>query len=219
MSDKLKYVPALGRPELTNDYDRVIAVMTRERRWRASLINLIAPDSRDVIVDIGCGTGTLAVAIKQRAPAARVIGIDPDPAILALARAKASVENVSVEWVQGLGDRAAEIVGVGRATKAVSSLVLHQCDLDVKSSILKAMRQCLAPGGGVFIADYGLQRTLLMKLLYRQVQALDGWERTGLNAKGVITQLLPEAGFQDAKEVRVIPTPTGSISIYSALSP
>jgi hypothetical protein len=46
MNDKPDFVPALGRAELTADYDRVIAVMTRERRWRTALLDLIAPKSR-----------------------------------------------------------------------------------------------------------------------------------------------------------------------------
>ena len=136
MNDKQDFVPALGRAELTADYDRVIAVMTRERRWRAALLDLIAPEAGDAIVDVGAGTGSQAIAIKRRAPGARVIGLGPDPQILALARDKAKAAGVDIEWVEGLGDRAAQILGHGVATKIVSSLVLHQCDLDVTAAIL-----------------------------------------------------------------------------------
>jgi ubiquinone/menaquinone biosynthesis C-methylase UbiE len=163
---------------------------------------------------VGAGTGSQAIAIKRRAPGARVIGLDPDPQVLALARDKAEAAGIDIEWVEGLGDRAAQILGQGFATKVISSLVLHQCDLDVKEAILRSMAQVLRPGGRLTIADYGLQRTLLMKLLFRQVQALDGWERTGLNAKGILPQLIAEAGFSLVEEVGVIPTPTGSISLY-----
>jgi hypothetical protein len=101
----------------------------------------------------------------------------------------------------------------------VSSLVLHQCDLPVKSAILRAMARTLCPGGLVAIADYGLQRTLLMRTLFRQVQALDGWERTGLNAKGILPELIADAGFENVAEVRVVQTPTGSISLYTGRKP
>jgi ubiquinone/menaquinone biosynthesis C-methylase UbiE len=214
MNDKPDFVPALGRAELTADYDRVIAVMTRERRWRTALLDLIAPEAGDVILDVGAGTGSQAIAIKRRAPGARVIGLDPDPQVLALARDKAQAAGVDIEWVEGLGDRAAQVLGHGIATKVVSSLVLHQCDLVVKEATLRAMAQVLRPGGRLAIADYGLQRTPLMKLLFRQVQALDGWERTGLNARGILPKLIAETGFALVEEVRVIPTPTGSISLY-----
>lgn len=216
MNENPSFVPALGRAELTGGYDRVIAVMTRERRWRSAVLDLIAPEAGDVIVDVGTGTGSQAIAIKQRAPRARVIGLDPDPAVLELALRKAQTAGIEVEWIEGFGDKADQLVGTGVANKVVSSLVLHQCDLEVKAAILAAMARVVSQGGRLAIADYGLQRTLLMKLLFRQVQALDGWERTGLNAKGVLPTLIADAGFADVVETRVIPTPTGSISLYAA---
>jgi hypothetical protein len=60
---------------------------------------------------------------------------------------------------------------------------------------------------------------LLMRLLFRQVQALDGWERTGPNAKGILPRLIADAGFDRVEEVRVVPTPTGSISLYTGRKP
>lgn len=219
MTKNQSFVPALGRSGLTAEYDRVIAVMTRETRWRAALLNLIDPAEGDVIVDFGAGTGSQAIAVKRRAPKARVIGVDPDPVVLGIAKAKAKAAGVEVEWIEGFGEKAAEQVGGAIATKVISSLVLHQCDLDVKASILRAMAAVVVPGGTLAIADYGLQRTLLMKMLFRQVQALDGWERTGLNAKGVLPRLIAAAGFCDVQEVRVIPTPTGSISLYVGRKP
>jgi len=218
MDHEPDFVPALGRSGLTGDYDRVIAVMTRERRWRAALLGLVAPEAGDVIVDVGAGTGSQAIAIKQMAPGAHVIGIDPDPAVLALARQKARAAGVEIDWIQGFGDKIDVLVSVP-ADKLLSSLVLHQCDLSVKSAILQAMARTLRPGGLLAIADYGLQRTLLMKLLFRQVQALDGWERTGLNAKGILPQLIADAGFDKVEEVSVIQTPTGSISLYTGRKP
>lgn len=219
MNDNPSFVPALGRAEFTGDYDWVIAVMTRERRWRSALLDLVAPQDGEVIVDVGAGTGSQAIAIKQRAPGARVIGVDPDPQVLDLARQKAQAAGVQVEWIEGFGDRVDDLVGPGAASKVVSSLVLHQCDLEVKMAILAAMGRLLVGGGRLVIADYGLQRTVLMRLLFRQVQALDGWERTGLNAKGVLPRLIAEAGFAEIAETQVIPTPTGSISLYAAIWP
>ncbi len=58
-----------------------------------------------------------------------------------------------------------------------------------------------------------------MKLLFRQVQALDGWERTGFNAKAVLPQLIADAGFDSVEEVRIVHTPTGSISLYAGRKP
>ncbi len=214
-----EFVPALGKHWLTGVYDLAIALLTRERTWRRALIDLIEPADRDFIIDVGAGTGTLATALKRRAPGARVVGVDPDPAVLAIAKRKAARAAAAVEWVQAFGDEVADKLGQGTANKVVSSLVFHQCPPNVKGKILSAMRRALAPGGRLLIADYGLQRTALMRLLFRQVQNLDGWENTTPNAKGELPLYIDRAGFVDVEEVRVIPTPTGSISLYRASAP
>lgn len=214
MAETRDFVPALGRPELTNSYDRVIAVMTRERRWRTRLLALVAPQAGETIMDVGCGTGTFAILLKEACPAARVMGVDPDEAVLAIARAKAEAAGAQVEWLRAMGDEL--VVPAASVDKAVSSLVLHQCPMEMKRAILAAMFTAVRPGGHVFIADYGAQRTLLMRLLFRQVQQLDGFENTQPNADGALPGLMAEAGFESVEEVRSLPTPTGSISLIRA---
>ncbi|MGH6997139.1 MAG: class I SAM-dependent methyltransferase [Phenylobacterium sp.] len=209
-------MPALGRHALTGAYDRVLALATRERRWRAALLALTAPEPADRIIDVGCGTGTFALMLKQACPGAQVVGVDPDEAVLRIARSKAAAQ---VEWRQGFGDDLASALEGRSATKVVSSLVLHQCPLPVKRKILAAMFDVLAPGGRVLIADYGLQRSRLMRLLFRQVQALDGFANTQPNADGILPQLMTSAGFGGVEEVSRVPTPTGSISLYRGERP
>ncbi|MBA4012696.1 MAG: SAM-dependent methyltransferase [Phenylobacterium sp.] len=212
MSDTADFVPALGRHGLTGAYDQVIALATRERRWRGALLRLTAPEPGDRIIDVGCGTGTFALMLERACPGARIVGVDPDDAVLQIARGKAGADQV--EWRQGFGDDLVGVLGAQPATKVVSSLVLHQCPLPVKRKILAAMFGVLAPGGRALIADYGLQRSWLMRLLFRQVQALDGFANTRPNAEGILPQLMTEAGFKGVEETWRAPTPTGSISIY-----
>jgi ubiquinone/menaquinone biosynthesis C-methylase UbiE len=209
------YVPALGRPELTRAYDLVLALVAREGRWRRMLLDALAPRDGELIVDVGCGTGSQAIAIKRQRPGARVIGIDPDPAVLGIARAKARAAGVEIEWRQGLGGQAADLIGHGVADAVISSLVLHQCDIPVKAEILRAMVSLAKPGARVLIADYGRQRGL-MRLLFRMVQAVDGFERTEFNALGALPGLMRSSGLSAVSELNRIATPTGSISLYAA---
>jgi ubiquinone/menaquinone biosynthesis C-methylase UbiE len=88
--------------------------------------------------------------------------------------------------------------------------------MEVKEAIVRQMWRLLKPGGELFIADYGEQRALLMRALFRQVQMIDGFELTEPNARGCVPEILRDAKFRDVEEVRVIPTPTGSISLYRA---
>lgn len=217
MSDAHRdFVPALGKSGSLDRYDAAIALMTREKRWRSDLLCFAEPQPGERIVDIGCGTGTFAIALKQAAPESMVLGVDPDPAVLEIARAKAKVAEAEIQWFEAMGDELDGIDALRQCDKIVSSLVLHQCPMDVKKAIAAQMFRLLRPGGTLFIADYGEQRSLLMRMLFRQIQLLDGFEYTEPNAKGCVPVILKAAGFEAVEEMRVIPTPTGSISIYGA---
>jgi len=209
----LDYTPAAPQLWL---YDFLVAVLTRERTWRGRLLDEIQPQAGDRIADIGCGTATLITLICKRAPAAQLIGIDPDPKVLELARAKTNGLSREVDYKLGyLRETQQHLAGIG-VNKIVSSLVFHQVPLDEKRKGLMAMHAALVPGGQLYIADYGLQRTPLMRKLFRIVQKGDGYENTQPNADGVLVELMNDAGFAHVREAYVIPTPTGSISIYRA---
>ena len=72
------YTPPLGYRALTPLYDAAIALMTREKRWRPRLVAQIDPQPGDRILDIGCGTGSLAVALQAACPGVGIVGLDPD---------------------------------------------------------------------------------------------------------------------------------------------
>src|SRR3546814_4764361 len=78
--------------------------MTREKRWRSDLLKLVAPQPGDRIVDIGCGTGTLAIALKGGEPESEIFAVDPDPAVLEIARSKARTAGADIHWFEAMGD-------------------------------------------------------------------------------------------------------------------
>ena len=98
MAEGTQFTPALGRAEWTGFYDLAIAVMTREGRWRRALVQQIAPRANEVILDVGCGTGTMALALKQAAPAAQIVGLDPDEDVLARAVSKAARRELEIAF-------------------------------------------------------------------------------------------------------------------------
>lgn len=212
------YTPALGHSALTPLYDAAIALLTREGRWRRAFVSQISPSPNDRILDVGCGTGSLALLLKRAEPQANITGIDPDRQVLDRARAKAQQAALDIDFAEGFARETATIAKDG-ATKAVSSLVFHQVPLGEKRAGLAAMYAGLKPGGELHVADYGLQRTPLMRALFKQVQRLDGFENTTPNARGILPELIREVGFVDVEERRVIPTPTGSISLYFGRKP
>tara|TARA_R110002072_G_scaffold26450_1_gene87432 strand:- start:72 stop:758 length:687 start_codon:yes stop_codon:yes gene_type:complete len=210
------YTPPLGHAWLTPLYDTAIRVSTREGVWRSALIQQIAPSACDRILDVGCGTGTLAVALNQLVPEADIIGIDPDGHALARAAAKAGRESRSLRFVEGFLSK--DILPSNwKPTKIISSLVFHQTPLGTKREIFRTMHDLLAENGEIHIADYGIQKSALMRTLFRMtVQMLDGVTDTQPNADGILPELMREVGLT-VDEGRILPTPTGSISLYRAL--
>src|SRR3546814_11881785 len=65
-----------------------MAVTTRERVWRDRLVHHMALAEGDVILDIGSGTGNLALAISRHSRDVHYLGIDPDEAAPQIARSK-----------------------------------------------------------------------------------------------------------------------------------
>ncbi|WP_339872924.1 methyltransferase domain-containing protein [uncultured Brevundimonas sp.] len=213
----LDFTPAAGHHWLTPFYDFGLAVLTRERRWRDALIAQMQPAGADVIADFGCGTGSLLVKIALAQPSATLIGIDPDPTVLALAKAKLARAGANAELLQGFGRDANRMLSKRSVTKIVSSLVFHQVSMAEKSAALAAGYTAMSSGGELHIADYGLQRTPLMRGLFRAtVQKLDGFENTQPQADGVLPELILAAGFSEVEETQVIQTPSGSISLIRA---
>jgi hypothetical protein len=117
---------------------------------------------------------------------------------------------------RGYARETGELLRDRGVNKIQSSLVFHQVPLEEKVAGLAAMRSALEPGGELHVADYGLQRTPLMRQLFRVVQAGDGYANTEPNARGVLPELMNRVGFRAVEEKAVIPTPTGSISLYRA---
>ena len=75
-------VPFLGL------YDFIVATLTRETLWRGALLRQVQPRQDDVIADLGCGTASFLSLLGRAVMPAKLIGIDPDVAILAMAERK-----------------------------------------------------------------------------------------------------------------------------------
>src|SRR5688572_8674539 len=96
------YLPALAYRFLTPLYDPLIRVSTRERAFKGALIDQAAIAEGMDVLDVGSGTGTLAIWIKERCPGCRVTGLDGDPDVLGRARAKAKARDLDIVFREGL---------------------------------------------------------------------------------------------------------------------
>lgn len=216
MTEPGGFTPAAGRFAPTSVYDRSVALLTKESMWRNELLRRLSPAPGDSILDVGCGTGSLAILLKKTQPEARIVGLDPDVEALAIARRKAAGAEVDIEWRQGFAEDSADF---GPFDKVVSSLVFHQVPLAGKRSGIAAMFAAAKTGGLVCIADYAAQSEWHMRQLFRFIQLIDGRANTQLNADGFIEQELSGIQRKPVAPVFVINTPTGMISIFCERKP
>lgn len=213
MTEPKAYTPPAGYHFLTPLYDIGVRISTRETLWRTALVELISPKEDDVLLDIGAGTGSLALSLARKNPVTRYFGIDPDLAAIEVASNKTRAAGIRAEFKHALFSAEA-VAAWPPPSVATLCLVLHQVPLDEKLRLLREIHAVLRPGGRLYIADYGEQRSWLMRKLFRAtIQKLDGLTDTQPNADGVLMPLMIEGDFSQVCEVRQFETITGSISI------
>jgi ubiquinone/menaquinone biosynthesis C-methylase UbiE len=210
-SPQARYVPAAGWRAFTRLYDPVLARTMREKRFRGEMLRRVEADlpQGGTVVDVGCGTGTFALALKQRRPVAQVVGVDGDEEILALARAKPGA--AGIEWREGL---AQELPAASASADVVTtSLVLHHLLPDDKRRALAEMKRALKPEGRLHVADWGRPAGLVMSGLFYAVQAADGFDRTADHRAGRLPAFVEEAGFGPVERYGRIRTGFGVIEL------
>lgn len=192
-----RFVPALGADWLTPFYDAA-ARLLGEQSIKRRLIEQAAIRPGHAVVDLGCGTGTLALMVKQMHPEACVTGVDIDPRILEIARRKVAASGVDIELVQG---SATEIpLPDASFDRVLSTLMLHHLTTPQKRQALAGARRLLRPGGEIHIGDWGPPQNALMRLASLSFRFFDGGETTGANLRGELPGLVAEAGFRDVRE-------------------
>jgi ubiquinone/menaquinone biosynthesis C-methylase UbiE len=191
-----RYIPAAGRDWLLPLYDPVLRFVLREGALKGRLLEQAAIRPGQRVLDLGCGTGTLAVMIKRACPEARVVGLDGDPKALAIARRKAARAGVEIAFDQGFADALPYLEA--SFDRVLSSLVFHHLGRETKRRSLAEILRVLAPGGSFHLLDFGRPvawwERALCPLVLRSSEQRD-------NVAGRLAHLLGEAGFCDVEEL------------------
>ncbi len=204
------YSPALGLDWLLPIYDPLLRAFMPEEELKRDLVRLAQIDDGHRVLDVGCGTATLTLYIKEMHPAAEVVGLDPDVKALEKARQKAAAADLSIAFDVGLGT--ALPYGDASMDRVLSALVFHHLTHEQKRATLREIWRVLKPNGSFNLLDFGQPRgrlgALLAPFLHPGRNARD-------NIKGHLPPLMREAGFADLREAAQRTIVVGSISHWT----
>lgn len=211
------YIPALRYTRLTSLYDPIIAWTTREATFKRALLAQAGIQPGQRVLDLGCGTATLTIALKQTATDALVVGLDGDAAILNQALSKAQRSGVAVGFNRGLSY--ALPYASDSFDRVVSSLFFHHLALADKRRTFAEIGRVLKPGGELHVADWGPPQNALMRVAFLGVQILDGFATTNDNLHGLLPTLMHDSGLEDIHMTTQYATLFGTMSLYEATKP
>lgn len=208
------YVAALRFPALDRAFDPLVRMTMRETRFKRQLLDQAAIEPGQRVLDLGCGTGTLAILVKERVPGSEVIGLDGDPQILEQARAKASAAELEARFDHGYSTELP--YESASFERVLSTLFFHHLTTDDKRKTLREIARVLRPGGELHIADFTRPSDPLMALGFSVVRLFDGIERTRVNARGQLATLVSEAGLHAVSQGSRLRTAFGTLALMRA---
>ncbi|MBS2012558.1 MAG: methyltransferase domain-containing protein [Deltaproteobacteria bacterium] len=214
---KSSYVPALGYRILTRFYEPVVRWTMKDDCMKGWILDALGLRDGMRVADIGCGPGALVARIAAEHPNAEVFGVDGDPEVLALARAKLQDGHLRATLLHGLAtDPPLER---GSFDRVVVSLVLHHLSRQDKERTLRAAHALLRSEGQLLVVDWGEAQSVVDRLAFLSIQLLDGFANTADHVRGLIPDLMRSAGFDEVREARRERTVYGVVSFYRGVRP
>jgi ubiquinone/menaquinone biosynthesis C-methylase UbiE len=162
------------------------------------------------VLDLGAGTGTLAIMIKKAHPGAQVIGVDGDDKIVKIARNKTTRRGFTVAL--NAGDAAALPYPDQTFDRVLSSLVMSLLSRDVKQMALRESYRVMKYGGEIHIADFAPPHTRWGRMVAPRIRR---FEPIADNLDGLLRIMLEDAGFTAIRTEVRYGTLFGTLAILS----
>jgi ubiquinone/menaquinone biosynthesis C-methylase UbiE len=140
------------------DFTLWLLSLGREEVFRERILRLAGLSPGEQVLDVGCGTGTLAIAAKRQVgTTGTVYGIDASPEMLARANKKARKAGVEIVLKNGL----AESLPFPDAhfDVVLNTVMLHHLPGKLRRHCASEIQRVLKPGGRVLAVDFGTHPT------------------------------------------------------------
>ena len=192
-----------------------LCLLNKQAEYDNTLIETLSPRPADTILDVGCGTGLLCQKISQFLDPAQggcVTGIDAAGKMVEAARKKRGTAHCRFEAMAAehldFTDTAFDAV--------ISSLFYHHVPLDLKKLSLREAFRVLKPGGKLVVADMDKPTTFMGALVSHASRWLFLQPQIGENIRGLLPELIFEAGFLPPQTVAHY---FGYLSLFSTTKP
>jgi demethylmenaquinone methyltransferase/2-methoxy-6-polyprenyl-1,4-benzoquinol methylase/phosphoethanolamine N-methyltransferase len=142
-------------PRMAVFYDLLVGILTlgRDRRFRKEIVQLAGIGPGERVLDVGCGTGTLAIAAREAVgPDGEVVGVDATMPMIDRARKKARQRRAHVRFEPGL----AEAIPAPDASfdQVLTTFTMHHFPGNLQARALAEMCRVLTGGGRLLIVDF-----------------------------------------------------------------
>ena len=192
-------------------YDWLCTMIGFGRAFRETTLSYAHLQPGEQVLDVGCGTGVLTrLAAEVVGPAGRVIGIDPGPKMIGIARKNTALEKSGAEFklatIENLpfDDNCFDCV--------LSSFMIHHLPPDIKLKGLTEVYRVLKPGGRLLTVDIGHPSNPLWWVL---IGPLSFWSFTKDQVTGRLIDYFQHAGY----EVDIVGHWMGLLSFWLAYKP
>jgi ubiquinone/menaquinone biosynthesis C-methylase UbiE len=151
----------------------------------------IIPRASGVVLEIGLGPG-LNLAHYDPRKVTKVIGIDPEPGVLEIGKARVKASPVPVEIIVAAGER----IPLADATADTAVLTYTLCSVQDPSATLREIRRVLKPAGRLLFLEHGRSNDASVARWQDRVNPLWNLVSCGCQINRDTSQLLTAAGFK-----------------------
>ena len=206
-----RFVPALGFHRLTALYDPLIRAWGAMSRMRSSVIDALDLRPGLRLLELGSGSGRLAIEIKRRHPEVTIDAVDADLSMVTRAKRNAARAGVSISFHEGCMTRLPEL---GTFDRIYSTMVFHHLLPAAKQEALTDAKRVLRPDGSFVVADFGRPRDALQLALFSLVQQpLDGYANTAPHRDGRYESAV-RGTFSSVRSAAVWRTAAGTLELF-----